>query len=55
MTVGSPKTNSSSIAQSQPGLRFTCLQNKDTRFPEVAGFPSQPCVGGLMTEHHFPA
>lgn len=55
MTVGNPRTTNSSKAQTNVGLRFTCLENKDTRFPEVNGFPSKPCKGGIMTEHHFPA
>lgn len=55
MVVGNPTTNSSSVAAEHPGLRFTCLINKDTRGPEVAAMPDSPCVGGMMTEHHFPA
>lgn len=37
------------------GLKFVCLQNKSTRFPELDEFPTQKCVGGIMTVHHFPA
>lgn len=37
------------------GLKFVCLQNKSTRFPELDEFPTGKCVGGIMTVHHFPA
>ncbi|KAH8882460.1 hypothetical protein GQ53DRAFT_885545 [Thozetella sp. PMI_491] len=52
MTVGSPESGSKS---SHTGLRFVCLETKGTRFPELADFPAKPCVGGIMTVHHFPA
>jgi hypothetical protein len=51
MTVGSP-TNT---AGKHPGLRYTCLQDIMTRFPETAEFPKQPCPAGIMAIHHFPA
>jgi hypothetical protein len=35
MTVGSPTTDSLQQAQKNVGLRFVCLQDKNTRFPEV--------------------
>lgn len=37
------------------GLKFVCLQDKNTRFPELDNFPTGPCPGGIMTVHHFPA
>ena len=55
MTVGSPTTNTLTAAKGHPGLRFVCLQNKSTRFPELPNFPTTKCVGGIMTVHHFPA
>lgn len=55
MTVGSPSTSSLEAARGHPGLRFVCLQNKATRFPELPSFPDRPCIGGIMTVHHFPA
>ncbi|KAI1338232.1 hypothetical protein F5Y15DRAFT_417282 [Xylariaceae sp. FL0016] len=51
MTVGSP----SSKDGTNPGLRYTCLQNVNTRFPETAEFPKQSCPAGIMAIHHFPA
>ncbi|EGS19510.1 uncharacterized protein CTHT_0049820 [Thermochaetoides thermophila DSM 1495] len=55
MTVGSPTYNVQPGGRGNPGLRFVCLENKGTRFPELATFPSRPCRGGIMTVHHFPA
>jgi len=52
MTVGSPTSKGS---QSNPGLRYTCLQDVMTRFPETADFPTKPCPAGIMAIHHFPA
>lgn len=54
MTVGNPTTNSAGQSNGQKGLKFVCLQNKSTRFPELDTFPPQPCTGGIMTVHHFP-
>lgn len=54
MTVGSPTQGKDGVTRHK-GLRFTCLDNKDTRFPEIDDFPTKPCKGGIMTEHHFPA
>ncbi|KAI1344460.1 hypothetical protein F5Y15DRAFT_112392 [Xylariaceae sp. FL0016] len=51
MTVGSPTADK----KYGVGLKFVCLQNKGTRFPELDDFPTQKCVGGIMTVHHFPA
>lgn len=51
MTVGSP----SATDGSNPGLRYTCLQDVMTRFPETAEFPKQACPAGIMAIHHFPA
>jgi hypothetical protein len=51
MTVGAPGTKTGS----NPGLRYTCLQNVNTRFPETAEFPKSPCPAGIMAIHHFPA
>ncbi|KAH8590340.1 hypothetical protein B0O99DRAFT_521725 [Bisporella sp. PMI_857] len=53
MTVGSPMINSKDKAV--PGLRYTCLQTKLTRFPETVEFPTAPCPAGIMAVHHFPA
>jgi hypothetical protein len=44
-----------STSKYSKGLKFVCLQNKSTRFPELDEFPKQKCVGGIMTVHHFPA
>jgi len=55
MTVGSPTTNTVEEAKQHAGLRFVCLQDKNTRFPESADFPGKPCKGGIMTVHHFPS
>ncbi|SPO06213.1 uncharacterized protein DNG_08902 [Cephalotrichum gorgonifer] len=58
MVVGNPGIQTAADAQKNPGypgLKFVCLQNKGTRFPELAEFPTQPCVGGIMTVHHFPS
>ncbi|KAF2688113.1 hypothetical protein K458DRAFT_440823 [Lentithecium fluviatile CBS 122367] len=54
MTVGSPTQGADGMTKHK-GLRFTCLDNKSTRFPEIDDFPKKPCKGGIMTEHHFPA
>jgi len=51
MTVGTPTAASGS----NPGLRYTCLQDVMTRFPETANFPDKPCPAGIMAIHHFPA
>ncbi|KXX80586.1 hypothetical protein MMYC01_202709 [Madurella mycetomatis] len=51
MTVGNPSSSSSA----SPGLRYTCLQDIMTRFPETAELPKQPCPAGIMAIHHFPA
>ncbi|RYO17372.1 hypothetical protein AA0121_g5910 [Alternaria tenuissima] len=55
MTVGSPTTNTVEDAKKHPGLRFVCLQDKNTRFPESPDFPPKACKGGIMTVHHFPS
>ncbi|KAJ0106990.1 hypothetical protein J7T55_011085 [Diaporthe amygdali] len=55
MTVGDPTTTGSGAGNSQKGLKFVCLQNKSTRFPELDNFPTSPCPGGIMTVHHFPS
>ncbi|KAF2188814.1 hypothetical protein K469DRAFT_724217 [Zopfia rhizophila CBS 207.26] len=55
MTVGSPTTNTLDGAKGHAGLRFVCLENKGTRFPELPDFPTKPCKGGIMTVHHFPS
>ncbi|CAI4213472.1 unnamed protein product [Parascedosporium putredinis] len=51
MTVGNP----GSTDGTNPGLRYTCLQNVMTRFPETAEFPTAACPAGIMAIHHFPA
>lgn len=55
MTVGSPTTNTLAEAKGHPGLRFVCLNDKGTRFPELPDFPTKACKGGIMTVHHFPS
>jgi hypothetical protein len=55
MTIGSPTVQAAGGGGGHKGLKFTCLQNKDTRFPELDDFPPNKCVGGIMTVHHFPA
>lgn len=55
MVVGSPTTNSLADAKGHAGLRFVCLENKGTRFPELPDFPTKACKGGIMTVHHFPS
>lgn len=49
MTVGSPTTSTVDAAKKHIGLRFVCLQEKATRFPELPDFPPKPCKGGIMT------
>jgi hypothetical protein len=51
MVVGNPAAESKQAR----GLVFVCLENKGTRFPELATFPTGKCKGGIMTVHHFPA
>lgn len=55
MTVGSPVTDSLDAAKKHVGLRFVCLTDKNTRFPELPDFPPKACKGGIMTVHHFPS
>jgi hypothetical protein len=55
MTVGSPTTSSLDAAKKHIGLRFVCLTDKNTRFPELPDFPPKACKGGIMTVHHFPS
>lgn len=55
MVVGSPTTDSLADAKGHAGLRFVCLENKGTRFPELPDFPTKSCKGGIMTVHHFPS
>jgi hypothetical protein len=55
MTVGSPTTSTLDAAKKHIGLRFVCLTDKNTRFPELPDFPTKPCKGGIMTVHHFPS
>lgn len=55
MTVGSPITDTLDPTLKNVGLRFVCLDNKSTRFPELPDFPTKPCRGGIMTVHHFPS
>jgi hypothetical protein len=57
MTVGSPTTDTLDRAKKNIGLRFVCLQDKNTRFPEVLIVTVQRStyVSGIMTVHHFPA
>ncbi|KAK3345872.1 hypothetical protein B0T25DRAFT_483419 [Lasiosphaeria hispida] len=55
MTVGSPSTGTLNDAKGHIGLRFVCLQDKGTRFPELPDFPAKSCKGGIMTVHHFPS
>ncbi|KAF1994208.1 hypothetical protein P154DRAFT_539782 [Amniculicola lignicola CBS 123094] len=55
MTVGSPGTDSLDKAKGHVGLRYVCLTDKNTRFPELPDFPAKQCKGGIMTVHHFPS
>ncbi|RDL36599.1 uncharacterized protein BP5553_05951 [Venustampulla echinocandica] len=55
MTVGAPTTETLPEAKGHIGLRFVCLDNKGTRFPELPDFPTKSCKGGIMTVHHFPS
>jgi len=51
MTVGSPTTQTGT----NPGLKYTCLNDINTRFPETSDFPKAACKAGIMAIHHFPA
>ena len=51
MVIGNPTATS----RQANGLKFVCLEDKGTRFPELDDFPTKPCRGGIMTVHHFPA
>ncbi|EAU81147.2 hypothetical protein CC1G_10434 [Coprinopsis cinerea okayama7 len=51
MVIGNPTANGRQSA----GLKFVCLNDKGTRFPELDTFPTSPCRAGIMTVHHFPA
>jgi len=51
MTVGTPGSKTGT----NPGLRYTCLQDVMTRFPETPDFPKAACPAGIMAIHHFPA
>ncbi|KAF2874302.1 hypothetical protein BDV95DRAFT_539638 [Massariosphaeria phaeospora] len=55
MTVGAPTVNNLDQAKKNVGLRFVCLADKNTRFPETPDFPTKACKGGIMTVHHFPS
>jgi len=55
MTVGNPTTSTLADAKGHAGLRFVCLTDKATRFPELPDFPTKPCKDGIMTVHHFPS
>jgi len=54
MTVGAT-TSTLADAKGHAGLRFVCLTDKPTRFPELPDFPTKPCKDGIMTVHHFPS
>lgn len=54
MTVGNPTTDSLAGQKGNPGLKFVCLNDLNTRAPELATFPTQPCRAGIMAVHHFP-
>lgn len=51
MVVGNPEGDS----KQANGLKFVCLVDKLTRWPELDVFPDERCRGGIMTVHHFPA
>ena len=51
MVIGSPGAGTKQAV----GLKFVCLADKGTRFPELDAFPTSQCRGGIMTVHHFPA
>ena len=55
MIVGNAGTESLAAAKGHAGLRFVCLDNKGTRFPELPEWPTKQCKGGIMTVHHFPS
>ena len=55
MVVGSPTYSPADGSRGNAGLKFVCLENKGTRFPELPNFPTGPCRGGIMTVHHFPS
>ncbi|KAK3381763.1 hypothetical protein B0H63DRAFT_435291 [Podospora didyma] len=55
MIVGNPTTSTLDNAKKNIGLRFVCLAEKATRFPELPDFPTKACKGGIMTVHHFPS
>lgn len=55
MIVGSsPATSRQSNSLGYTGLKFVCLADKNTRYPESDTFPTGKCKGGIMTVHHFP-
>jgi hypothetical protein len=51
MVIGNPTADSKQAV----GLKFVCLADKGTRFPELDTFPTSSCRAGIMTVHHFPA
>lgn len=51
MTVGSPTAD----GKKSVGLKYVCLADKGTRFPETSDFPTKKCKAGIMTVHHFPS
>lgn len=51
MVIGNPEATT----KQSLGLKFVCLEDKGTRFPELDVFPDSRCRGGIMTVHHFPA
>ena len=51
MTVGSPTVQDGK----NPGLRYTCLKDINTRGGETNDFPKNPCPAGIMAIHHFPS
>lgn len=51
MIIGSPTATSTNA----PGLKWVCLSDKGTRFPELNDIPQKACAAGIMSVHHFPA
>jgi len=50
MVIGNPTAD----GKVSNGLKFVCLADKGTRFPELDTFPTSKCRTGIMTVHHFP-
>ncbi|TFK18886.1 hypothetical protein FA15DRAFT_709476 [Coprinopsis marcescibilis] len=51
MVIGNPTAN----GKVSNDLKFVCLADKGTRFPELDVFPTSKSRAGIMTVYHFPA